>query len=227
MLARCHADGSLADERGRVEIRYKPNDGRAYSASARNLKPAGDALLPDEHCGPAERPAQKKGGARKKGGKKSGPTVAPPTRPEDGEVLVYCDGACSGNPGPAGLGVIMLWDGGKRGKQLSEFLGRGTNNIAELTAILRAVEGVPDPSLPLRIFTDSTYSIGVLTKGWKAKKNKALIAEIKDAIADHGKVKLFYVKGHADIPLNELADQLAVQAVETRDSAGWTEHRGR
>ena len=45
VLARCHADGSLADERGRVEIRYKPNDGRAYSASARNLKPAGDALL--------------------------------------------------------------------------------------------------------------------------------------------------------------------------------------
>src|SRR5690606_18850820 len=139
------------------------------------------------------------------------------------EVLVYADGACSGNPGPAGLGVVMLWDEG--GKELSEYLGHGTNNIAELSAILRAAEGTPDPARPLRLYTDSSYAIGVLSKGWKAKANQALVAAVKEALARLEDVELRYVPGHAGVLLNERADALAVQAVSRRDTAGWTERR--
>lgn len=228
VLARCDASGALVVDGGRVEIRYKPNDGRAYGAGVKNLQPGADATVhPDEHCGPAEAPdkSKSKGGGKKKkkkGGKAAGPP--PPTSPTGDEVLFYADGACSGNPGPAGLGVVMIFDDQR--KELSEYLGHGTNNIAELTAIRRAAEAMETstPSVkgrPMHLYTDSTYSIGVLTKGWKAKANKELIAETKDALAKLDDVKLFYVKGHAGIELNEAADQLAVLAVENRGSTGW------
>ena len=210
VLARCDESGSLVAEGGRVEIRYKPNDGRAYRAGAGNLKSAGDdTILPDSHCGDAEAAAPKKAG-KKKSAKKGG-TSGPPPPHEDGAVIVYADGACSGNPGPSGLGVVVL-DGEER-SELSEFLGRGTNNIAELTAILRAAELLRDTEKPVRIYTDSKYSIGVLTLGWKAKKNPELIARAKEALAALDDVKLYYVKGHAGIALNERADELATTAV--------------
>ncbi len=224
VFARCDASGELLGEGGRVEIRYKPQDGRAYAAGARNLQPASDAtVFPDEHCGEAERVAAKgKGGARgsRKAGK-AGSAGPPPERPHTGEALAYCDGACSGNPGPAGLGVVLRYEGVER--VLSEYLGQGTNNVAELTAILRACEGAPDLDRPFRIYTDSTYSINMLTKGWKAKANRELIAQTKDVLAAFRDVRLHYVKGHAGIPLNEKADALAVAAVDARASAGWSE----
>lgn len=223
VFARCDEGGELDVQGGRVEIRYRAGDGKAYQASPRNLKPSGDAtIFEDDHCGPATaKPATKKKSGSKKATKKSA-GGKPPEAPKGEEVLVYCDGACSGNPGPAGLGVVMLFD--DRWNELSEFLGHGTNNIAELTAILRAVEKAPEDR-PLAIYTDSTYSIGVLQKGWKAKANKELIAGIKTAIAGHGKVALHYVKGHAGVPLNERADTLAVEAVEARATRGWVEAR--
>ncbi len=224
VLARCAEDGSLAEDGGRVEIRYKPQDGRAYRAGVRNLKPVGDEILPDDHCGPAEVPdasksPAKKGATKKGSAKKSASSANPPTKPTGNEVLVYADGACSGNPGPAGLGVVRLEGEGRR--VLSEFLGDGTNNIAELAAILRAAESMEDPSVPLRVYTDSSYSIGVLQKGWKAKKNKELVADCRKALARLEDVVLIHVKGHAGIELNEVADQLAVAAVESRSTTGW------
>lgn len=232
MYARCDMAGDLIAEGGRVEIRYKPNDGRAYRAGTRNLTPAGEQILPDDHCGAAEaapkksdaKAAKKSGGkARKKSSKPAGPA---PTKPQPGEALAYCDGACSGNPGPAASGALIIdseSDGSGR-HELSEYLGRGTNNIAELTAILRVAEqhkAVGDVSRPLHIYTDSSYSIGVLSKGWKAKANKELIAECKEALAALPSVHLHYVKGHAGIILNERADQLAVEARDARASRGW------
>ena len=136
-------------------------------------------------------------------------------------MLAYADGACSGNPGPAGLGVVLRHDG--RSRCLSEYLGRATNNVAELTGILRALEATPDPARPLRIYTDSTYAIGVLTKGWKPKKNVELIAEIREALDGLDDVRIHHVPGHAGVELNDLADNLAVQAVKSRRSTGWTE----
>ena len=146
--------------------------------------------------------------------------AAAPTPHEPGAVIVYADGACSGNPGPAGAGVVVL-DGEARA-ELSEFLGRGTNNVAELTAILRAAERLAGRDTPVRIYRDSKYSIGVLTKGWKAKKNPELIQRVKAALGVLDDVELHYVPGHAGIDLNERADELAREAVLRRTSSGWT-----
>jgi len=226
VLARVDDAGELAVEGGRVEIRYKPNDGRAYAAAARNLSSAGGGVLPDDHCAEAARPEPKSGGSGKRpGGRKTGSVAssgkAPPSEPAPGEALAYADGACSGNPGPAGAGVILIHASGCL--ELSEYLGQGTNNIGELVAILRAAEQSLALGLPLTLYTDSSYSIGVLSKGWKAKKNQELVAATKKALAALPGFSLHYVKGHAGIPLNERADQLAVAAVEARASSGWVE----
>lgn len=216
VLARCDDGGELVVTGGRVEIRYGPKSPKAYQASPRNLSPGRDArIFEDDYCAAATDAPRSK---TKKTTKKTAGRVNVPSKPKGDEVLAFCDGACSGNPGPAGLGAVMLWD--QERKTLSEFLGKGTNNIAELTAIYRVVTEAPKDR-SLRIFTDSTYSIGVLTKGWKAKANKELIADVKKALAGRTKVELHYVKGHAGIELNELADQLAVLAVESRASTGW------
>jgi ribonuclease HI len=219
VLARCLPSGDLAVEGGRVEIRYRPTDARAYQAALRNLEPVeGESLLPDDHCVEAEpTPQASRRPARKKSsGKKGAP---PPSEPDGDEILVYSDGACSGNPGPAGLGVVMRWSDEQW--ELSEYLGHATNNVAELTAILRAAERVPDPARRVRILTDSRYSIGVLTQGWKARANQALVAETKRALGTLHDVVLDHVPGHAGVPLNERADALARLAIETRESTGW------
>lgn len=216
VLARCDERGELRADKGTVEVRYNPRAGKAYRAGVRNLDPiVGAEILPDDHCAeadPATPPAKNEKKSARTGGR-------PPTEAEGDEIVVYADGACSGNPGPAGLGVVMLQREGRR--ELSEYLGRGTNNIAELTAILRAAEAVEDPARPMRLYTDSSYAIGVLTKGWKAKANIELVAAVKKALARLEDVSLHHVRGHAGIPLNERADQLAVKAVETRGSSGW------
>lgn len=221
VLVRCDDAGQLRPgQDGRVEIRYKPQDGKAYFANVKNLKPTGDSkIYEDEYCGAAETARRSDSKKKKPAKKKTAKIVNVPSSPSGDEVLAFCDGACSGNPGPAGLGAVMLWDDQRR--EISEYLGEATNNIAELYAILRVVEGVPDATRSLRIFTDSSYSIGVLTKGWKAKANVELIAKIKKALAKHSNVSLVHVKGHAGVELNEVADQLAVRAVEDRQSTGW------
>jgi ribonuclease HI len=217
VLARCGEDGALALEGARVEIRYKPNDGRAYRAAAANLAPiAGSEILPDDHCSEAAAPEDKKKKASAK--KKTAPSVLPPSTSEAGPI-VYADGACSGNPGPAGLGVVIVH--GKDRRELSEYLGNGTNNIAELTAILRAAEALAGSAEKVRIFTDSRYSIGVLTQNWKAKKNPELVAKVKSALRELPDFEIHYVPGHAGVVLNEAADSLAREAVDRRASSGW------
>lgn len=202
---------------GRVEIRYKPKDGRAYFASVSNLEPSGAAeIQPDSFCGQGEAVQRTNKGAMTE--TKAGSI---PDRPEGDELLVFADGACSGNPGPAGLGVVALFEDQRR--ELSEYLGQGTNNIAELTAILRATELANQLGRPLRLYTDSQYSIGVLTEGWKVRANKELVAKVKEALDAHPDAKLFHVRGHQGVTLNEHADELAVRAVQTRESTGWVE----
>jgi ribonuclease HI len=205
VLARCDESGELVTNGGRVEVRYKPADGRAYFAAASNLRPAGNASIEaDSYCGPGEAVAKT---AKPKKKAPSGPA---PEKPEADELLAYADGACSGNPGPAGIGVVARWDDQQR--ELSEFIGDATNNIAELTAVLRAVQLAHELKRPLRLYTDSRYSIGVLMEGWKAKANKVLVAEVRDALARHGDAQLFHVRGHEGVTLNEHADELSLRA---------------
>jgi ribonuclease HI len=220
VLARCDASGELVANDGKVEVRYKPNDGRAYFAGASNLKPPGGApkIEPDSFCGPGEAVKKPSKSKKKAGGTTTSATSAP-EKPEGDEVLAYADGACSGNPGPAGVGAVALW--ANQTRELSEYIGEATNNIAELTGILRAVELARDLGRPLRLYTDSQYSIGVLTKGWKVKANKELVAKVREALDGHPDTKLFHVRGHQGVRLNEQADELAVRAVQSRESTGW------
>ncbi|MDB4943193.1 MAG: Ribonuclease [Labilithrix sp.] len=225
VLAKALASGALDATSGRVEIRYKPTDGRAYQAAERNLEPiAGAALLPDDHCAPAEAAPPKEKAASKSAPSKSSErktaaaakALAPGAVPA-GAWTVYADGACSGNPGPAGLGIVLVAPDGTVHEGF-EYLGVGTNNIAELTGVLRAAEIVPDGGVAF-VHTDSQYAIGVLSKGWKAKANQELIANVKSALGKRGSSwRLVYVPGHSGVPLNERADELAREAVRTRAS---------
>lgn len=207
--AKVDASGSLVTDRdGRVEIVYKPVDGaKTYRASARNLTPVGDTAPVDLAPGEAapEKTAKAPSSSEPKGA---------PGKPPDGAIQVWTDGACTGNPGPAGLGVVII-DGTQR-RELSEFLGEGTNNIAELTAILRGLQGVTDRKRPVYVYTDSQYSIGLLTKPWKPKKNVELVAELRDLCRAFPELHFVKVAGHAGIPLNERVDQLARDAITRR-----------
>ncbi len=240
VLARCEPDGRLRAVGGRVEVRYKLGAPKAYQAGERNLGAiaGGAALLPDDAC-PDDptlvpgAPPPPRTGARAGGGGKLGADARKeaaaaahaaehgPAAFARGGVVAYADGACSGNPGPCGLGVVVIE--GERRRELSEYLGVGTNNVAELTAILRAVECIVagDPRA-VTIFTDSSYAIGVLQKGWKAKANVALVAEVKQALKRLAVVELRYVPGHSGVPLNERADALATEAVRRRATRAWT-----
>lgn len=239
VMARANADGSFVDEDGRVEIRYKTTDGRAYRAAKRNLEVIGAGVFPDDHCVPgdfvpARDDAKKSDGAErnasatktaggsakttaaaaKKKADAAKSATSPGVAPSKEAWVAYTDGACSGNPGPAGSGFIVIAPDGKMAEGF-ESLGIGTNNTAELTAILRAAEAMPDDAAEVVIHTDSKYAIGVLSQGWKAKANQALIADTKRAIAGLKKVRFVYVPGHAGVPLNERADELAREAIRT------------
>jgi ribonuclease HI len=217
VLARATETGAFVSDGGRVEIRYKAGAIKAYRAGEKNLERiAGEALLPDDTCPPGEAAPSK---AERSAGRKAtaaAAAMAPGAVPADAWT-VYADGACSGNPGPAGLGIVLVAPDGVI-KEGYEYLGIGTNNIAELTGILRAAELLP-PGTPAVVHTDSQYSIGVLSKGWKAKANQELIVRVKEALATQKKFRLVYVPGHAGVPLNERADALAREAVRTRASS--------
>ena len=133
---------------------------------------------------------------------------------KDGErVVIYTDGSCKYNPGPAGAAALLTYRG--RRKLVSRFLGEGTNNIAELEAIRLALDMMKDRKIPIDLYTDSTYVIGVLTKGWKAKKNAELVMELRELVDLFPKLRLLKVKGHAGHPDNELVDELAGAAADT------------
>ncbi len=129
-------------------------------------------------------------------------------------ITIYTDGASSGNPGPGGIGVFMKFKEHK--KEISESIGHTTNNIAELTAIKRALLELKRFDLPIRLYTDSNYALGILTKRWKATKNQELVAEIRELISKFKDIKIIKTKGHSGVIENEIADKLATQAIIKR-----------
>lgn len=219
-------DGELVVDGGRVQMKYSPSDdAKVYRAGASNISGPLDA----DGKPKSGKKSTKSTNSKKSAGTKSPQYQIQPTEaamvstevpdellsyplPEDGIVEVYTDGACSGNPGPCGYGLLMR--DGEDYREINQYLGTGTNNIAELTAIKVALENVEDKSRPVRIYTDSSYSIGVLTKGWKAKANRELILGIRDLLSGFDDVKLIKVKGHAGHPLNERADDLATSTLD-------------
>ena len=131
-------------------------------------------------------------------------------------AVAYTDGACTGNPGPAGSGLVLRFPDG-RTVERHRALGKGTNNIAELTAIGMALEALDeaalDPKAPVVVFTDSKYAIGVLAQGWKAKANVELIARLRAALKSRASLRLEWVAGHVGVEGNERADALARKGV--------------
>lgn len=124
-------------------------------------------------------------------------------------VHVYTDGACMGNPGPMGIGVVILDPpGGPIPKEIWLHLGNGTNNIAELTAIQRGLQEC-SRDRPVVVYTDSQYALGVLAGGFRARANQELIKDIKGLLATFKQVCFVKVVAHAGVPYNERADQLA------------------
>jgi ribonuclease HI len=112
-----------------------------------------------------------------------------------------------------GIGVVLL--SGKHRKEISEYLGPvGTNNIAELTAILRALEAIKDRKRPVVVYSDSAYAIGLLSMGWKAKANKDLVEKIRQFLRLFPDVQFVKVAGHAGVVENERCDELAREAIE-------------
>jgi ribonuclease HI len=223
IYARAKASGELDVVGGKVEVRYKPNDGRMYQAMAKNLTDLDGQVLPDETCGAAEAPVKaESNGAAKKARSSSAAVTALAGSTGAGTArgsgtIVYTDGACTGNPGPAGIGVVIVRSDDTL--ELSEYLGHGTNNIAELTAILRGIDEAGNETARLVVHTDSQYAIGVLSKGWKAKANTELIEKIRARIRSRGNVAFVYVPGHAGVPLNERCDELARLAIRSRANA--------
>ncbi|NVL90599.1 MAG: ribonuclease HI [Desulfobacterales bacterium] len=129
-------------------------------------------------------------------------------------IEAYTDGASSGNPGPAGIGVVLRF--GSREKEISKYIGISTNNIAELTAIEAALKAIHTTQIPVRLYTDSQYCYGLLSLGWRPKRNEKLVAAIKKLIGRFKNLKILKVAAHAGIDENERADRLARGAIRGR-----------
>ena len=143
------------------------------------------------------------------------------------QVTIFTDGACKGNPGPGGYGVVLKC--GKHRLELSSGFARTTNNRMELMAAIAGLESLTEPCA-VELHSDSRYVIDALTKnwikGWKAKgwrtstgqpvKNQDLWQRLTAAAATH-KMTWHWVKGHAGHAENECCDQLAVTAATARN----------
>lgn len=138
-------------------------------------------------------------------------------------VVIYTDGACSGNPGPGGWGAILMF--GAHERELWGGEPATTNNRMELMAAIAALEALTRPC-EVTLFTDSQYLRQGITEwlaGWKARgwrtadkkpvKNEDLWRRLDLARAHH-RVQWKWVKGHAGDPLNERADALARRGLE-------------
>ena len=145
----------------------------------------------------------------------------------DEAVEIFTDGACRGNPGPGGWGVILRSKG--REKELFGGESATTNNRMELIAVIRALEALKRPSR-VRLYTDSQYvqkGISEWVHAWKRKawrtadkkpvKNEDLWRRLDELAALH-EVEWHWVRGHAGHPENERADKLANKGIP--DAAG-------
>lgn len=190
-------------QKGKVLVKYQLEQPHEYWVHPSSVVAVG---TPESA---AKLPAEKKGKS-KASAAKALPAVTPEACAE--AICIYTDGACSGNPGPAGIGVVLRYK--EKHKEISRSLGTATNNIAELEAIRVGLLAVKNRKLPVILFSDSSYALGLLSQGWKAKKNMELVDEIRRLAATFPKLRFVKVKGHAGHPDNERADQLAVQAVK-------------
>jgi ribonuclease HI len=137
-------------------------------------------------------------------------------------VEIYTDGACSGNPGPGGFGVILK--SGNSIKEISAGYKKTTNNRMELRAVIRGLEALKE-SCQVKIYSDSKYIVDAINQGWarrwrqnnwyRNKNEKALNPDLWQRLLDltgRHQTEFIWIKGHDGHPENERCDQLAVAA---------------
>jgi ribonuclease HI len=138
------------------------------------------------------------------------------------EIIIYTDGACTGNPGPGGYGVVLLSD--RHRKEFSGGYRLTTNNRMEMMAAIVALQSLKNQCL-VTLHTDSKYLVDAIVQGWAKKwqkngwmrnkqekaKNPDLWQQLLDLCSKH-QVKFVWVKAHAGIAENECCDRLAVTA---------------
>jgi ribonuclease HI len=194
---------------GKVLIKYQLDQDYEYWVNPKNIQPVDSVnsqTQRTENKKSAEKPPKKPKSQLK--------TKAdhPYSSEHKDAICIYTDGASSGNPGPSGIGIVLRF--GKHEKEISKYIGIATNNIAELEAIRTGLLTIKDSRLPVRIFTDSSYAYGVLTLGWKARKNQDIIKSIKKILLKFNDLKFIKIKGHAGHEGNERADFLATSAIK-------------
>ena len=140
------------------------------------------------------------------------------------KVIIYTDGACSGNPGPGGWGAILMYKGAK--KEISGGMKNTTNNIMEITAVVEALKCLKVES-DVEVYSDSAYTVNAFKQGWiynwmkngwktankEPVKNKELWQELYSLTKKH-KVEFIKVKGHADNEFNIRCDEMAREAIQ-------------
>jgi len=135
-------------------------------------------------------------------------------------IDIYTDGACSGNPGKGGYGIVMKVKDKNYEKRFSEGFRFTTNNRMELLAVIVALEKLNSPQEDVHIYTDSKYVADAVRKDWisswikkdfKKVKNSDLWGKFADLMNLH-KIYFHWVKGHAGHTENEICDKLAVNA---------------
>ena len=138
-----------------------------------------------------------------------------------GKILIYTDGACSGNPGPGGWGAILMYNENK--KEFSGGMKNTTNNIMELTAVIEGLKKLKEPcNHEVEIYSDSAYVVNAFNNGWiynwikkgwvnsskEPVKNKELWQELYSLVKKYN-AKFIKVKGHSDNEYNNRCDELA------------------
>ena len=138
------------------------------------------------------------------------------------QVVIYTDGACSGNPGPGGYGVVMMY--GDRRLELSQGYQETTNNRMELLAVITALERLNRPC-QVTLYSDSQYVVDAIRKGWlenwqkkgwrKADRKPVLNVDLWKRLLPQlqkHEVEFKWVRGHSNVTENERCDVLAVEA---------------
>lgn len=140
------------------------------------------------------------------------------------KVIIYTDGACSGNPGPGGWGAILMYKENK--KEIAGGKEDTTNNVMELTAVIEGLKALKFPC-EVELYSDSAYVVNAFDKGWmdnwvknnwktagkEPVKNQELWQELYDLTKIH-KVTFHKVKGHSDNEFNNRCDELARNAIK-------------
>ena len=140
------------------------------------------------------------------------------------KVVIYTDGACSGNPGPGGWGAILMYQENK--KEISGGKKNTTNNEMELTAVIEALKLLKFPC-QVDLYSDSAYVVNAFLQNWignwvknnwktsskEPVKNQELWKQLYDLTKTH-QVKFIKVKGHSDNEFNNRCDELARNAID-------------